>query len=123
MNEDMAAAVIRYLKNQGVLDQYTVIAQNGSPVGIPLVQSGELNYTISSSPGWEGLVALLALNQYVSGESKKTHQQIMLPVIPVTKDTIVDKTKVVPWEYDPVWIQLTKQYFPELAAHLPEKAP
>ena len=123
MNEDMAAAVVRYLKNQGVLDQYTVIAQNGSPVGIPLVQSGELNYTISSSPGWEGLVALLALNQYVSGESKKTHQQIMLPVIPVTKDTIVDKTKVVPWEYDPVWIQLTKQYFPDLGAHLPEKAP
>ena len=123
MNEDMAAAVIRYLKNQGVLDQYTVIAQNGSPVGIPLVQSGELNYTISSSPGWEGLVALLALNQYVSGESKKNGQQIMLPVIPVTKDTIVDKTKVVPWEYDPVWIQLTKQYFPDLGAHLPEKAP
>ena len=88
-----------------------------------MVQSGELNYTISSSPGWGGLVALLALNQYVSGESKKTGQQIMLPVIPVTKDTIVDKTKVVPWEYDPVWIQLTKQYFPELGAHLPEKAP
>jgi ABC-type sugar transport system substrate-binding protein len=31
--------------------------------------------------------------------------------------------KVVPWEYDPVWIQLTKQYFPDLGAHLPEKAP
>jgi ribose transport system substrate-binding protein len=123
MNEDMAAAVIRYLKTQGILDQYVVIAQNGSPVGIPLVRSGELNYTISSSPGWEGVVALLALNQYVSGESKKLNQQIMLPVISVTKDTILDKTKVVPWEYDPVWIQLTKQYFPELGAHLPDKAP
>lgn len=123
MNEDMAAAVIRYLKTQGMLDQYVVIAQNGSPVGIPLVQSGELNYTISSSPGWEGVVALLALNQYVSGESKKLNQQIMLPVISVTKDTILDKTKVVPWEYDPVWIQLTKQYFPELGARLSDKAP
>jgi ribose transport system substrate-binding protein len=41
----------------------------------------------------------------------------------VTKDKIVDKTKVVPWEYDPVWVQLTKQYFPDLSAHLPEKAP
>jgi ribose transport system substrate-binding protein len=123
MNEDMAAAVIRYLKNQGILNQYVVIAQNGSPVGIPLVQSGELNYTISSSPGWEGMVALLALNQFVSGDSKKVNQQIMLPVIPVTKDTILDKTQVVPWEYDPVWIQLTKQYFPALGSYLPDKAP
>jgi ribose transport system substrate-binding protein len=123
MNEDMAAAVIRYLKNQGILDQYIVIAQNGSPAGIPLVQSGELNYTISSSPGWEGMVALLALNQYVSADSKNLNQQIMLPVIPVTKETILDKSQVVPWEYDPVWLTLTKQYFPKLGAYLPEKAP
>ena len=123
MNEDMAAAVIRYLKGQNLLDQYTVIAQNGSPVGIPLVQNGELNYTISSSPGWEGLVAALALYQNVSGDAKKVNQQIMLPVIPVTKDTVLDKNKVVPWEYDPVWISLTKQYFPELGKYLPEKAP
>jgi ribose transport system substrate-binding protein len=121
MNEDMAAAVIRYLKNQGILDQYVVIAQNGSPVGIPLVQSGELNYTISSSPGWEGMVALLALYQYASGDSKTVNQQIMLPVIPVTKGSVLDKTQVVPWEFDPVWIQLTKQYFPKLGAYLPEK--
>ncbi len=123
MNEDMAAAVVRYLKTQGILDQYVVIAQNGSPVGIPLVQSGEINYTISSSPGWEGMVALLALNQFVSGDSKQLNQQIMLPVIPITKATTLDKSQVVPWEYDPVWIKLTKQYFPSLGSYLPDKAP
>ena len=121
MNEDMAAAVIRYLKNQGILDQYTVIAQNGSPVGIPLVEDGALNYTISSSPGWEGMVALLALYQHVSGDSKNMNQQIMLPVISVKKGTTLDKTQVVPWEYDPVWINLTKQYFPQLGAYLTNK--
>ena len=31
MNEDMAAAVIRYLDGQGLLDDYVVIAQNGPP--------------------------------------------------------------------------------------------
>jgi len=40
----------------------------------------------------------------------------------VTKDTILDKAQVVPWEYDPVWLNLTKQYFPKLGAYLPEKA-
>jgi ribose transport system substrate-binding protein len=123
MNEDMAAAVVRYLKNQGILDQYVVMAQNGSPVGIPLVQSGELNYTISSSPGWEGMVALLTLYRHVSGDSKELNQQVMLPVIPVAKGTTLDKKQVVPWEYDPVWITLTKQYFPSLGAYLPEKPP
>ena len=123
MNEDMAAAVIRYLKGQGLLDQYIVMAQNGSPVGIPLIQSGELNYTISSSPGWEGMVACLALYRYASGDSKDTRQQIMLPVIPLTKGTVLDKSQAVPWEYDPVWIKLTKQYFPALGAYLPDKTP
>jgi len=123
MNEDMAAAVIRYLKSQGILDQYVVIAQNGSPVGIPLIENGALNYTISSSPGWEGMVALLALYQHVSGDSKTVNQQIMLPVIPVTKATTLDKTKVVPWEFDPVWLALTKQYFPSLGGYLPAKTP
>jgi ribose transport system substrate-binding protein len=123
MNEDMAAAVIRYLKSQGILDQYVVIAQNGSPVGIPLVENGELNYTISSSPGWEGMVALLALYQHLSGDSKTVNQQIMLPVIPVTKATTLDKTKVVPWEFDPVWLALTTQYFPSLGGYLPAKTP
>ena len=47
----------------------------------------------------------------------------MLPVIPVTKETILDKTQVVPWEYDPIWISLTKQYFPKLGAYLLDKAP
>jgi ribose transport system substrate-binding protein len=125
MNEDMAAAVIRYLNNQGLQNKYVVMAQNGSPVGLPLVQSGQLNYTISSSPGWEGMVALLALNQYVIHDSKIINQQIMLPVIPVTKQNVMDKTKVVPWDCDSVWIKLTKQYFSKLGAYLPapNKAP
>jgi len=67
-------------------------------------------------------VALLALFQYVSGDSKTINQQIMLPIIPVTKGAVLDKTRVVPWEYDPVWIKLTKQYFTKLGAYLPEKA-
>ncbi len=120
MNEDMAAAVIRYLDNYGLLDEYTVIAQNGSPVGIPAIKQGKLDYTISSSPGWEGLISLLALHQNVMGDSDSINQQLMLPVIPVTKENIEDKTKVVPWEVDPVMIDLTKEYFPELGSYLPE---
>jgi ribose transport system substrate-binding protein len=113
-NEDMAAAIIRMLDNRDLLNNpIKVIAQNGSPVGIPLVKDGSLNYTISSSPGWEGMIAFLALQSYVLGINTELNQQIMLPITPVNLDTIDDKTKVIPWEADPVWLDLTKKHFPE----------
>jgi ribose transport system substrate-binding protein len=110
------------LKNEGLLDKYIVIAQNGSPVGLPLVKNGELAYTISTSPGWQGLVSVLALYQNIKGDSKEVNQAIVLPNIPVTQDVATDKKKVVPWECDPVWIDLTKQYYPKLGAYLPDAA-
>ena len=39
---------------------------------------------------------------------------LMLPIMPVTMENIDQKDKVVPWEVDPIWWDLTKQYFPEL---------
>jgi len=113
-NEDMAAAVIRMLKTRKLLNNpIKVITENGSPVGIPLVKDGSITYTISSSPGWEGMISFLALHEHVTGRNTKLNQQIMLPITAVTKDTIDDKTKVVPWEVDPVWLDLTKKYFPQ----------
>ncbi|HET6438390.1 MAG TPA: hypothetical protein VFG59_10035, partial [Anaeromyxobacter sp.] len=72
-----------------------------------------IKYSISSSPGWEGMISALALQAYVTGKEKKTNQQIVLPITPVTMQTINDKTKVIPWDVDPVWIDLTKKYFPQ----------
>ena len=115
MDEDMATAVIRMLRNEGALDNpVKVFAQNGSPAGIPLLQEGSLKYTISSSPGWEGYVAYHALNNYVQGCTDAMNQQIMLPVIPVTPENVDDPTQVVPWEPDPVYEELTRTHFPEL---------
>ncbi|NLL47278.1 MAG: sugar ABC transporter substrate-binding protein [Firmicutes bacterium] len=119
MNEDMVAAVIRYLEGQGLLDEYVVIAQNGSPAGLELVKQGKLDYTISSSPGWAGMVAALALYQHVTGDSAELNQPILLPITPVTRDNIENKKEVVPWEVDDIWQELTADYFPELAKYLP----
>ncbi len=119
MDEDMAAAVIRMLKDQGVLNNpIKVIAQNGSPAGIPLVKAGELQFTISSSPGWEGYIAYLALHNYVIGKITKVNQHIFLPIMPVTEENIDDPMQVVPWEIVPdVYEKLTQKYFPELVAY------
>ncbi len=113
MNEDMAAAVIRGLEANGQLDKYTIIAQNGSPAGLPLIENGTLSYTISSSPGWEGLVSYLVLKEAVEG-GKAVNQKVMLPIMPIDSTNINDPTKVVPWEVNEIYWDLTKQYYPNL---------
>lgn len=114
MNEDMAAAVIQMLESNNLLDKYTVIAQNGSPAGLPLVKEGKLSYTISSSPGWEGLVSYLALDQNATGSSDKTEQSILLPIMPVNQENIDNEKEVIPWEVNDLYWDLNKEYFPEL---------
>lgn len=113
-NEEMAAAVVRMLETRGLLnDPIVVMSTNGAPYGIELIQEGKIAYSISSSPGWEGFIAFLALHAYVTGTKTDLNQQIMLPITPITPETIDDKTLVIPWDIDPVWIELTEYHFPE----------
>jgi ribose transport system substrate-binding protein len=115
MDEDMATAVIRMLRNENALDNpIKVFAQNGSPAGIPLLHDGSLKYTISSSPGWEGFVAYHALNNFVSGCTDEMNRQIMLPVIEVTSENVDDPTQVVPWEPSDIYWELTETHYPDL---------
>ena len=113
-NEEMAAAVVRTLKGRNVLNNpIKVLAQNGAPYGLELIKEGSIKYSISSSPGWEGMVSALALHAYTTGKIVKKNQQNVLPITPITMTTVNDKTKVVPWDIDPVWLSLTAQYFPQ----------
>jgi len=113
-NEEMGAAVVRMLKTRNLLNNpIKVICTNGAPYGLELIKEGSITYSISTSPGWEGMISFLALHAYNKGKVKKSNQQIMLPNTPITPDTIDDKTKVIPWEEDPIWLELTHTYFPE----------
>ena len=111
-DEDMGAAVIRMLTDKGVINKpYKVLSENGSPAGIPPLKDGRLKFTVSMSPGWEGLLAFLALHRHVVGASSKVNQAIMMPIVGITKDNI---DQIAPWEYDPVWWDFTKKYHPDL---------
>ncbi|BER91715.1 sugar ABC transporter substrate-binding protein [Atrimonas thermophila] len=113
-NEEMAAAVVRMLKARGLLNNpIKVISTNGAPYGIELIKEGSIVYSISTSPGWEGFISFLALHAYTQGRIAEKNQQILLPNTPITPETIDDKKKVIPWDIDPVWIELTKEYFPQ----------
>lgn len=113
-NDEMGAAVVRVLKAAGVLNNpIKVITTNGAPYGIDLIKQGDIAYSISTSPGWEGMVSFLALHAYKTGKIKTLNQQLLLPNTSITLSNINDKMQVVPWDVDPVWKNLTAKYFPQ----------
>ena len=113
-NDEMGVAVARMLKTRGLLNNpIKLITTNGAPYGIEAMKEGAIKYSISSSPGWEGMISFLALQDFVTGKSKAKNQQILLPIAAITPETIDDKMKVIPWDVDPVWLDLTKKYFPQ----------
>ena len=114
MDETAGVAVIRMLDEKGALNNpIKVFCQNGNPIGLPLMKNGDMSFTISSSPGWAGLICYYAMRDFIEGNAA-ANKQIMLPVMPITMDNIDDPMKVVPWDLTPdVFLALTKEYFPE----------
>ncbi len=113
-NDEMGAAVVRVLKAAGVLNNpIKVMTTNGAPYGIDLIKQGGISYSISTSPGWEGMVSFLALHANKIGKIKTLNQQLLLPNTSITPSNIDDKMQVVPWDVDPVWKNLTAKYFPQ----------
>lgn len=116
MDDDMGAAVAELLKSKGLADKVHLMTQNGSAVGLEMLKNGSLAYTISSSPGWEGSVAFLALYAAAKGKLPADgNKQIELPVVPIdAKSNLDDKMVVVPWETSDVYWDLNAKYFPDL---------
>ncbi len=115
INEDCAAAVVTRLQDMGVADDYHVFAQNGSDTGVDLMKAGSLEFTIASSPGLEGAVAVFAGIDGVSKELEP-NQFISCPIASVTPADVDDPTKVISWAVDEeAWTSLIKESFSDYA--------
>ncbi len=111
INEDCAAAIITRLQDMGVADDYHVWAQNGSDTGIDLMKAGTLEFTIASSPGLEGAVAVFAGIDGVTND-KEPNQYISCPIAAVTPDDVDNPEIVIPWAVDEeAWTTLIKENF------------
>ena len=116
MNDDMGAAIAQVLKSKGLSEKVHLMTQNGSDLGIQMLKDGQLAYTISSSPGWEGAVAFLHLYAAATGKLPADgNKQAMLPVMPIDASSSLDnKSTVVPWAADAVYWDLNNKYFADL---------
>ena len=117
MQEEMASAVVRVLKNAGKLNNpYKVITQNGQEMGIELVKTGDLQMTISSSPGLEGYICFRMLYSQINGKINYLNEQKMVPISAVLQADAQnpDPKVIIPWHRDPIFKELTQEYYPEL---------
>lgn len=115
INEDCAAAIITRLDDMGVADQYHVFAQNGSDTGVALMDAGSLEFTIASSPGLEGAVAVFAGIDAAIND-KEPNQNIPCPIASVNPEQAHDPTYVISWAVDEAaWSQIIKDSFPDYA--------
>ena len=115
INEDCAAAIITRLEDLNVADMYHVFAQYGSVVGAQLMKDGSLEFTIASSPGLEGAVAVFAGIDGVKN-GKEPNQLIACPIASVTPDLADDPEAIISWSVDEeAWGAIIRESFSDYA--------
>jgi ribose transport system substrate-binding protein len=67
-NEDMCAGVINVLEENDMLGTISVITQNGSDVGIELIQDGKVLATCANPPSQVGGDVVVQIMKYFDGE-------------------------------------------------------
>jgi ribose transport system substrate-binding protein len=111
-NEDMAMGVIQVLKDAKKLNNpIKVVSNNGSPEGLESIKAGDLSFTISTSPGVEGLTSFEALYRHLRG--KKVPAKVMIPIVYIDKENV---DKAVAWKVDDAAYELVKKLYDDLGA-------
>lgn len=109
-NEDMAMGVLQVLKDAGKLNNpISVISNNGSPEGLEAIKNGELEATVSTSPGVEGIVCFEALYRHIKGED--VPKQVMIPMVWINEDNV---DEAVSWTVDKSALDLVYEMFDEM---------
>lgn len=89
-NEQIAQGVLQALDAANM--DIPVIATGGSPLGIEMLQSGDLYGTVAAPTSYMGALSAKKLYDLVNGKS--VEEMTYLPLLPATKDEI---DQIIPW--------------------------
>ena len=79
------------------------------------MKAGSLEFTIASSPGLEGAVAVFAGIDAALND-REMNQYISCPIAPVTPEEVDNPEVVIPWSVDEeAWTTLIKDNFSDYA--------
>ena len=91
-NEQIAQGVVKALDAAGLKDKIPIIATGGSPLGVEMLESGDLYGTIAAPTSYMG--ALSAKKLYDLTNGKAVEEMTYLPLLPATKEEI---DQIIPW--------------------------
>ncbi len=99
-NEQIAQGVLNALEAAGMKGKVPVVATGGSPLGIEMLQSGELDGTMAAPTSYMGMMSAKKLYQLVNGET--VEKETYVPLLAATKDNV---DEIIPWEPGPKVIE------------------
>ena len=95
-NEQIAQGVLSALEDAGLKGKIPVFATGGSPLGIEMLENGDLDATMAAPTSFMGMMAAKMLATLVTGGT--VDALINVPLTPATIDNIDD---IVPWPPGP----------------------
>jgi len=91
-NEQIAQGVLSALEDAGLKGEIPVFATGGSPLGIEMLESGELDATMAAPTSFMGMMAAKMLATLVTGGTVEP-----LINVPLTPATLANIDDIVPW--------------------------
>lgn len=85
-NEAQAKGCRNALIESDLADKVKIVTTGGGPNGLKMLESGEVNATMSAPVSLQGLITFKNLYQFLNG--KVPAKRTAVPVIPITKDTL-----------------------------------
>jgi len=92
-NEQIAQGVLSALEAANLKGKIPVIATGGSPLGIEMLKSGDLDVTVAAPTSYMGAMSAKKLFQLVNG--KTVEEMTYLPLLPATKENV---DEIIPWD-------------------------
>lgn len=115
-SQEITDGIIQALKEAEIdLDSVTVVTVNGGPLDVENFEQGELDYALSISPGFHGMLCAANLISYLKDEGYK--ENIFSPMVWVSQDTWQEE--LIPWEMDSSWLPVVREYI-ETGEYKPE---
>ena len=92
-NEQIAQGVLNALEGAGLKGKIPVVATGGSPLGMEMLRSGDLDATMAAPTSFMGMMSALKLYILVNGGTVEPMTNV--PLLPATLENIDD---IIPWE-------------------------
>lgn len=106
-SQEVAEGIIQALDEEDIpLSDVTIVSVNGGPLDIENFKDEELDYAISQSPGFHGMICATNLINYLKGENYV--EETYSPVRWVSQEDWEER--YIPWEMNEKWLPRAEEF-------------